>query len=227
MAHRYPPDAGAQPFLLTVRGTIAAPSLEKAREIHNATAGAPPSVAAARAAGDLSHNVYAPVGRTGELLFIDVWNSMSGLAGFFGNPDVQAAAGQLFATRDNPVWSPADGFGNVFLPTPAGRRTTGVGILRTPVTSVEKAAGAFHAYAAATLNLARASGLVTHSTWLRVPDPGKPAPAEVISVDTWLDVDAMNAYYEGSHGFELLGPVFAGQPDTTVWAAAPGEWAEW
>jgi hypothetical protein len=227
MAHQYPPDAGARPFLLTVRGTIAAPGLEQAREIHNATAGAPPSVAAARGAGDLSHNVYAAVGRTDELLFIDVWNSLSGLAGFFGNHNVQAAAAQLFATRDNPVWSLADGFGNVFLPTPGGRRATGVGMLRTQVTSMEKAAAAFSTYAAATLNLARASGLVTRSTWVRVPEPGHAAPAELINMDTWLDVDAMNAYYDGRHGFELVVPVFAGQQDTTVWAAAPGQWSEW
>src|SRR5262249_42756971 len=82
----YPPDAGAQPFLLTVRGTITAPSVADAREIHNSTAGAPPSVAAARSLGDLSHNVYASLGSSREILFIDVWNSLSGLGQFFANP---------------------------------------------------------------------------------------------------------------------------------------------
>src|SRR5690349_12595893 len=186
----YPPDAGAQPFLLTVRGTITAPSVADARDIHNNTAGAPPSVAAARSLGDLSHNVYASLGSSREVLFIDVWNSLSGLGQFFSNPQVQHAAGMLFADREATVWSVADGFGNIHLATPAGGRVTGVGILRTRVTSLEKAAVAFSAYAGSTINLARASGLVSHSTWIRVPDPGAELTPEVISIDTWLDVDA-------------------------------------
>ena len=28
-------------------------------------------------------------------------------------------------------------------------------------------------------------------------------------------------------GFDHLGPVFAGAPDTSVWRSAPGEWVEW
>jgi len=226
-ATRYPPDAGASPYLLTIRGTIAAPSAEAAREIHNATAGAPPNVAGARAMGDLSHSVFVALHGGTEMLFIDVWNSLSGLGGFFANPDVQAAGDRLFSRRDPTVWSVAEGFGSVHLPVPSGRRVTGVGLLRTQVISVDKAAGAFTAYTAATLNLARMHGLATHSTWLRVPDPGAPATAEVISVDTWLDADAMDAYYEGGHGFEELGAVFVGTPDTSVWRSAPGEWTEW
>src|SRR5262249_53133011 len=134
---------------------------------------------------------------------------------------------QLFAEREATVWSVADGFGSVHLAVPAGRRVAGVGILRTRVTSLEKAASAFSGYVAATINLARASGLVTHSTWIRVPDPGAEATREIISIDRWMDGDAMNAYYDGRHGFDLLGPVFAGAPDTTVWTATGGDWTEW
>ena len=77
----YPADASAATYLLTVRGTTVPPTLDETRSIHNATAGAPQSAAGASALGDLSHNVYAPIGKDldGQLLFIDLWNSMSGL----------------------------------------------------------------------------------------------------------------------------------------------------
>src|SRR5215212_4613434 len=66
-------------YLLTIRGTLAPASVEDARTLHNQTAGAPESIAAARALGDVSHMVYAPVPPAedgpGEVLFIDFWTS--------------------------------------------------------------------------------------------------------------------------------------------------------
>ena len=113
----YPPDAGAQTFLLTVRGTPVPATVEEARTVHNATAGAPPSVAGAQALGDLSHNVFvdASNGAGGDLLFIDYWNSLSGLGRFFTDPAVQESAGQLFSTREGTVWSGTDAFGDFHL----------------------------------------------------------------------------------------------------------------
>src|SRR5258705_4821856 len=98
----YPSDASAATFLLTVRGTMAPGTLEEARELHNRTAGAPPGVAAARSLGDLSHNVYAGMAdeHRGELLFIDFWNSLSGLCRFFVNPQVQAGGDIVFGSRE-------------------------------------------------------------------------------------------------------------------------------
>ena len=49
----------------------------------------------------------------------------------------------------------------------------------------------------------------------------------IIGVDVWMDADDMNRYYELGLGFDLLGPVFAGQPDTSTWQASPGGWVEW
>ena len=225
----YPADAGAETFLLTVRGKTVAAGLEDARTLHNATAGAPQSAAGARALGDLSHNVYAPIGKEldGQLQFIDLWNSMSGLGTFFSNPQVQAAAGQLFATRDGIVWSRLEGFGAFHLPLPTGRSIGAVGLLQARVTSVEQAAGAFVAYAATTINTARTYGMVSHSLWVRVPNPGEAPTPEVIGVDLWMDAERMNEYYELSLGFDHLGRVFAGAPDTSVWRSAPGDWVEW
>jgi len=61
----YPPDAGAATYLLTVRGTTVASTLDEARATHNSTAGAPQSAAGARSLGDLSHMVYVPTGQEG------------------------------------------------------------------------------------------------------------------------------------------------------------------
>ena len=225
----YPADASAATYLLTVRGTTVPPSLEDTRVIHNATAGAPQSAAGARSLGDLSHNVYAQCGteQAGQLLFIDLWNSVSGLNTFFSNPQVQAAAGELFATRDGIVWSRLDGFGAYNLALPNGRSVGAVGMIQVPVTSIDDAASAFTAYAATTINTARSYGMVSHSIWLRLPNPGEAPTQELIGVDTWMDADRMNEYYELSLGFEHFGPVFAGAPDTSVWQSAPGDWVEW
>jgi len=225
----YPADASAATYLLTVRGTTVPPSLEDTRVIHNATAGAPQSAAGARSLGDLSHNVYAPCDKeqAGQLLFIDLWNSVSGLNTFFSNPQVQAAAGELFATRDGIVWSRLDGFGAYNLALPNGRSVGAVGMIQVPVTSIDDAASAFTAYAATTINTARSYGMVSHSIWLRLPNPGEAPTQELIGVDTWMDADRMNEYYELSLGFEHFGPVFAGAPDTSVWQSAPGDWVEW
>lgn len=229
MSDSYPSDASAATFLLTVRGTMAAGTLDEARETHNATAGAPEGVAAARSLGDLSHNVYAGHGadHAGELLFIDFWNSLSGLGQFFSNPQVQAGASMLFSNMDNPVWARAEEFGSYHLAVPSGRTPAGIGMLRTRVTSLEKAAGAFREYASVTINKARMHGMVSHSLWTKVAAPGTQAEPEVIGLDVWLDADEMARYYELGVGFDHLGPVFDGQPDTSVWHAAPGQWTEW
>jgi hypothetical protein len=224
----YPSDAGATLFLLTVRGRPSVASIDEARSTHNATAGAPPSVAGARSLGDLSHNVFSGLDDAdGELLFIDLWNSLSGLGMFFGNPQVQESASQLFAEREGVVWGPTEGFGNVGLPLPRGASVKAVGILRTTVTSVEKAADAFRAYTAETLNVGRMHGLVSHSTWARVTGPGEEPSSEVIGVDLWTDVTKMNDFYALRLGYDHLGPVFAGAPATSVWQSAPGDWIEW
>src|SRR5258707_516672 len=92
-------------YLLSIRGTLSPDTLEAARALHNQTAGAPESVAAARALGDFSHMVYVPTGQqsasaAGEFLILDIWNNMEGLNTFFANPHVQGQAGQIFSERD-------------------------------------------------------------------------------------------------------------------------------
>jgi hypothetical protein len=225
----YPSDVSASTFLLTVRGTMSMDSVPEARAVHNRTAGDAESVAAARSLGDLSHNVYLGHGEDHErdLLFIDYWNSLSGLATFFANPQVQAGGEMIFSHRENPMWAQAEGFGSYHLAVPSGRSPGGVGLLRVPVSSMEKAASAFRSYASSTINRARRHGMVSHTVWTLLPNPGAPKVLEVIGVDMWLDADEMANYYDLSLGFEHLGSAFAGEPDTSIWRATPGDWVEW
>jgi hypothetical protein len=224
----YPADAGSATYLLTVRGKVTTPTVADARELHNTTAGAAQGVAAARALGDLSHNVYSAAGAAnGEILFIDFWNSLSGLGAFFADPQVQAGASRLFTERDGVVWAPTSGFGDFHLASPSGRSAAGVGLIRVGVTSLEAAAAAFDAYAAATINTGRRYGQLSHSTRSRVANPGESIAPEILGVDVWTDVEQMNQYYELGLGFDHLGPVFTGQPQTSVWQQAAGDWTEW
>lgn len=224
----YPSDAGAEVFLLTVRGTTGAPDLDSARELHNKTAGAPQSVAGARALGDLSHNVFVPMEADAKtLLFIDTWNSPSGVGQFFGNPQVQEAASHLFVERDATLWTAAPGFGTYNLLAPSGRTVVGVGLLRAPVVSLEAARSAFLAHAVGGINRARLRGQLAHQTWLPVPMPGAEPVLEVLGLDLWFDLDGMNEYYADESEFAHLGPAFAGPPDTGSWKTAGAGWTEW
>jgi hypothetical protein len=228
-APAYPADAGAATYLLTVRGKATPPTAEETRKLHNSTAGHPAGVEAARSLGDLSHQVFTGYGDAlaGQVLFIDFWNSLSGLGQFFGNPQVQAGASQLFSSRDTPVWAAASDFGGFHLTVPSGRQVAGVGLLRATVNSLDKAADAFTAYSAATINRSRRHGIVSHSVWTRVPNPGEEPVQEVLGVDLWMDPAEMSSYYELGLGFDNFGPVFAGAPDTSIWQSAPGDWTEW
>ena len=230
MSGTYPADATATTYLFTLRGRLKPPTVDAARELHNETAGSPDGIASARALGDLSHNVYTNAGNgagSDEILIIDYWNSPSGFGQFFADPQVQAGAGLLFTERDPVLWAPTSGFGDFYLALASGASPAAVGLLRAGVTSLEAAAAAFKGYAAATINAARQYGQIAHATWSRFPNPGETISPEVIGVDLWMDADQMNAYYELGLGFEHFGPVFDGEPQTSVWQVAEGQWTEW
>ncbi|MDQ1494549.1 MAG: hypothetical protein QOG69_1032 [Actinomycetota bacterium] len=222
-----PVGAGPEVFLLTVRGTPNTESVGAARDLHNATAGLPQSVAGARALGDLSHNVFLPTDRSDlRLLFIDTWNNPAGVGQFFSNPQVAEAAGALFKERDATLWTQAVGFGSYSLPAPSGRSVAGVGYLRANVTSLEAARSAFHADAAAHINQGRLAGQVGHHVWVPAPVPGAETAVEVLGIDYWLDVDQMVAFYTDTY-MSQLGPVFTAAPDTGTWKSAGSDWVEW
>jgi hypothetical protein len=230
MSVTYPADATATTYLFTLRGKVSTPAVADARELHNKTAGSADGIAAARALGDLSHNVYTSAGNgagSDEVLIIDYWNSPSGFGQFFADPQVQAGAELLFTEREGILWAPASGFGDFHLALPSGASPAAAGLLRAGVATLEAAAAAFNAYASATINTARKYGQIAHATWSRLPNPGETISPEVTGVDLWIDADQMNAYYEQRIGFEHLGPVFDGEPQTSVRQAAEGQWTKW
>ena len=130
---------------LTVRGKYLASTLESCRIIHNDTAGSAPGIAAARALGDLSHKVYAPLpspnssAKDGEVLFFDWWQDAKGLMDFFANENVQMQGTKLFSSRDATVWMPARGSFSYTLPAAAGKNERYVGMVRGPIASPEAA----------------------------------------------------------------------------------------
>jgi hypothetical protein len=224
---QFPEDAGAEIYLLTVLGTPKDVSPESAVELHNATAGNPDGVAAAKSLGDLSHNVFVPALAETRLLFLDTWNSPQGLGRFFGDEATQHGAGLLWDEFQPTLWMPAAGFGSYVLPAPSGKSVGAVGLMRAPVSSYEAAGTAFHADSAAKINASRQQGLLGHTLWVPVPmAPGQTTAVEVLGVDYWTDVDGMNTWYETAT-YDQLAPVFTGAPETSAWKAAGSAWVEW
>ena len=223
----YPADAGAELYLLTVLGTPNADKPAAARDLHNQTAGNPGGVAAAKSLGDLSHNVFLPLGDGDKrLLFIDTWNSPNGLGQFFSDEQVQQGGAALFADREAVLWMPAAGFGGYSLPVPSGKTVGAIGIMRAPVSSYEAATDAFHADSAKKANASRAAGMIAHQLFVPVPmGPATPA-VEVLGVDCWLDEKGMNDWY-ATASYDDLGPVFTGAPATSTWSPAGTAWVEW
>jgi len=223
----YPPDAGSDIFLLTVLGTPTTGAGPTARDLHNATAGDPGGVARAKAAGDLSHNVFVPTDAAESgLLFIDTWNSPAGFGAFFADPQVLQGAAALWADRDATFWMAATGFGSYRLPVPSTATPGAVGLMRAPVSSLEAAGAAFRADAASKVNAARQLGLIGHELWVPVAAPGSDPVLEVLGVDTWLTVDGMNEWYAQAE-YPELAPVFTGAPVTSAWKPAGSDWVEW
>ena len=223
----YPSDAGAELYLLTVLGTPTTGSGPGSRDLHNATAGNPGGVAGAKSLGDLSHNVFLPAGEDNtKLLFLDTWNSPTGVGQFFSDAQVIEGGAALFADRDAVLWMPAAGFGSYSLPVPSGRSVGAIGLMRAPVSSYEAATSVFHTDSAAKINATRQLGQVAHQLWVPVPMPGSTPAVEVLGLDYWLDEDQMNEWYAQAN-YDGIGSVFTGAPATSTWTPAGSDWVEW
>jgi hypothetical protein len=217
---------------LTVRGTLVPKTLEAACKVHNETAGSPDGIAAARALGDLSHKVYAPVpvpgmpgAQEGELLFFDWWKTAEGIGTFFSDPRVHGMASKLFTQREGVVWMPARGAFGFDLPAPTSRGDRFVGIVRGAVPSPEHAVEVFRGVLSSKLPEARKHGQLSHQLFVKIPMPGEPAAHEVLGVDLWCDADGMKQHYGELRGYEKA---FNAAPQASVWAQATGGvWSEW
>src|SRR6267143_2407185 len=218
-------------YLLSIKGTLAPSSLDAARAIHNQTAGAPASVAAARSLGDLSHMVYIPFDRpksgSGEFLILDLWNSMDGLNQFFANPHVQEQAGQIFRSRDPVVWAPSEGLANYHYPAPSGMNDRVVAIVRGSVKSREEAQAHHNAIVAENVNKARMAGNMSHEAYFKLVPPGNKEAVELIAIDVWMNTSGMSRFYRDPESQRNLQELFNGTPSTSIWIHPPGDWVEW
>jgi hypothetical protein len=218
-------------FLLSIRGTLASPTLEAARKLHNSTAGAPANVAAAKSLGDLSHMVYVPMEApkkgAGEFLILDIWNSMDGLNNFFANPTVQEQAGQIFAQRDPVVWAAVDGFVSYHIPAPSGMNDRFITTARGTVKNMDEARKLHNSAIVNTLSKARKAGNLSHESYFRMAAPGSPEALEWFGVDVWTRPDEMMGYYEDTDFLAGFNEIFTAEAITAVWVHPKGDWSEW
>src|SRR6267143_2662887 len=208
-------------YLLSITGTLAPSTLEAARAIHNQTAGAPTSVAAARSLGDLSHMVYVPLDQpksgSGEFLILDFWNNIDGLNQFFANPHVQEQAGQIFRSRDPVVWAPSEGLNSYHYPAPFGMSDRIVAIVRGPVKSREDAQARHNAIVAKNVNKARMGGNMSHEAYFKLAPPGSGEKPELFALDVWMNASGMSKFYQDPESQRGLQELFNGTPSTSTW----------
>jgi quinol monooxygenase YgiN len=218
-------------FLLAIRGTLASPTVEASRLIHNGTAGVPASVAAAQSLGDLSHMVHVPVGgptsSNSEFLILDLWNSIEGLNKFFANPQVQEEGGRIFSVRDPTVWMRAEGFSSYHLPAPFGRNERFVAIARGDVGNSDKAKTVHNKTVASQINKARMAGSMAHEAFVKLTPPGSQKATEFLFLDVWMNAEGMNQHYQDPEFLKDFRHLFASQPSTSAWMHPPGDWVEW
>ena len=218
--------------LLTVMGKVKTESIAATCALHNQTAGHPEGVAAAKHLGNMSHNVYMPLDATasfkGDLLFLDIWNSMEGLEQFFSDPQVQGGAEMLFATREGVVWRKLDSFLNYNFSTPLGENTRIIGLVRGRVNSIEAAEAIHNAAIESQVKSARAAGIVSHAFYVRMATPDSPEALEVLGMDVWMNAEGMMKYYmspefQGSGIYKM----FASKAESSLWVRPEGSWIEW
>jgi hypothetical protein len=218
-------------YQLSIRGTLAPPTLEAARAVHNRTAGNPATVPIAQSMGDLSHMVYMPTGplngNAADFLFLDLWNNLDGLNQFFANPQIQAEAGQIFAEHDAVVWTPAEGFISYHMPATYGKNDRLVGTVRGMLRSLEDGKRVHNALVGKFQNKARLRGNISHDAYLRLTPPGEAPSLEFFAVDVWTDAAGMGEHYNDPAFLSGFGELFATRPDAAVWTRPAGEWVEW
>lgn len=225
-----PPDVGTTLFLLTIRGKFKGKTLDEARQAHNGSAGLPQSIDAARALGDLSHAVYvradeAPKDGAIEGLFLDIWNSATGLNQFFGNPQVQEGGKHTWAEFAPTLWTSVPGFAHVQLPPPRSKNERAIGLIRGTVKSMDDARKTLEASIVNGVNTARRMGLLSREYFVPA-EPAKRDSKEILGMDVWTGMDGMKEFYS-QHEDAAVFQIYSGKPDTSMWTRPPGDWTEW
>lgn len=215
-------------FLFTNTGTLRPTSAEEARVLHNATVGDPAGVAAAQSLGNLSHQVYVPMGDwSGEIMFITQWTSAEGIQQFFSDTNVQESGARLFTASDAAVWRPAEGFLHYWITTPLGQHDRVLAVVRSPVTSLETAQRAMNRVWRQRVNEAHKLGLIAHEMFVRHAPPGTPEALEILGIDTWSRPDGLRHIYQDPAFEASFEGVFSAPPKSWVLRRPAGEWIEW
>jgi len=222
-------------FLLTIRGNLAAATLEKAREVHNLNAGTPANIAAAQSLGDISHLVYvpmpheghAPAKDAGELLIMDFWNNLDGLNTFFADPHVQEGGAMIFSQRDPVVWAPAQGFASFNIPAPFGKNERVVIVARGTVKSMAEAQKLHNSSITKTIGKARKLGMLSHEAYFRMAAPGTPEALEFFGVDVWTSAEGLGDFYSDEDFLAGFNEIFTAEAADSAWMHPQGNWVEW
>ena len=222
-------------YLLTIRGTLAADTLEAARKIHNQTAGDPAGVAAAQSLGDVSHMVYIPMPHdghaqakgAGEFLIMDLWTSIDGLNTFFSDKQVQEGGALIFSQRDPVVWAPAEGFVSFHIPAPFGKNDRIIAIVRGTVNSKEEAQRLHNTAITKTIGKARKLGMLSHEAYFRMAAPNSPEALELLVVDVWMNGEGMGDFYGDEDFLAGFNHLFTAEAADSVWVHPAGDWIEW
>jgi quinol monooxygenase YgiN len=164
---------------------------------------------------------------TGEILFIDQWNSIKGLDLFFANPAVREQTGQLFTQRDAIVWTPAEGYYTYHLPAPYAASDRIIVMVRGTVASREEAMTVHNQIVASQINTARQMGDISHEVYFMLTAPDQPESLEFLAIDVWTNAEGMQAYY-GDPGFQAgVMQLFTAAPTISIWNQTTGDWVEW
>jgi len=227
MDAKMPGDIGTKLYFLTIRGTLRPPTIAASCAAHNEVAGSEANVAAARALGDLSHAVFVradepPRSGAGEVLFCDVWNSISGLQQFFAHPNASEGGARVFLERDPVVWVAAEQMPSYQLPPPRGHDDRVIGLVRGRVGSVAAAGRVISAAMVKTMNAARKLGHLSRAYYLRLDGDG----TEILGVDAWTNLDGCYQFYSRLEDPSVF-QMFTEKPATSVWKRPEGNWVEW
>jgi quinol monooxygenase YgiN len=221
------PDAGpTETYAALVRGTLFTTDLDEAKTTHDALASG--GEASAKAVGDIAHDVLLGTsllgGTENSFLAMDRWTNAQGMDTFYADPAFQQGFGPLFAEPPTfeqfihqPGWvswgdlNAGDGFDPYYFAVVRGRLAES-----DPV-----AAQAGHdAVAAAGQDAAAAVGDVAHVVFT-----GRQDPQELLAIDVWSSVDAIETFYGNPDFQAAFGALFEEPPTLDIHRST--DWHQW
>ncbi len=226
-----PPDlAPATVFTVFIRGTLKN-DLATSKGIHDAIAGA--GKAKAILLGDRGHYVFldvapppdgGPPPAPTQLLAIDLWGSLDGLAQFESDPNVQQGFAMLFAAPPEvTVTAHPDGWTEWGTLDPLGQ---GMPLYLFSVrgalaaATVEQSRTYHDQLAGGTMAMAMQAGDVAHQVRLANPDM-----KQFQAVDLWKSLAGAQAVYGDPKFQAAFGQLFSGPPTVEPYSAT--DWAQW